>query len=236
MCPRCRQNAPLVYRGVSAYCTACGAPRMPLANTSVNLAGQPSKVGGTVARVFGWLVLAGGWSLAALFGGLLFAFGAELAAAIVGGPIALIASVVAYALLRGGRELKKSGDDTEAATKNQAIFALANARNGVLKAWDVAQMLQVTPKEGDDILTRLAKEHPDHVTVDVDDDGNVLYRFPAIHWGGLPQMAPNAHVRVQAPPPQARVAPGSDGSVRVDAREPLDDDLAEAEPARAKAR
>ncbi|MBX3202402.1 MAG: hypothetical protein KF894_30025 [Labilithrix sp.] len=236
MCPRCRQNAPLVYRGVSAYCTACGAPRMPLANTSVNLAGQPSKVGGTVARVFGWLVLAGGWSLAALFGGLLFAFGAEWAAAIVGGPIALIASVVAYALLRGGRQLKKSGDDTEAATKNQAIFALANARNGVLKAWDVAQMLQVTPKEGDDILTRLAKEHPDHVTVDVDDDGNVLYRFPAIHWGGLPQMAPNAHVRVQAPPPQARVAPGSDGSVRVDAREPLDDDLAEAEPARAKAR
>ncbi|MBX3224730.1 MAG: hypothetical protein KF795_29710 [Labilithrix sp.] len=215
---------------------------MPLANASVNLAGQPSKVGGTVARVFGWLVLAGGFSLAALFAGLILAFGGEWAAAVVGGPIAFITSVVAYALLRGGRQLKKSGDDTEAATKNQAIFALANTRNGVLKAWDVAAMLQVTPKEGDDILTRLAKEHPDHVTVDVDDDGNVLYRFPAIHWGGLPRMAPNApmapnaHVRVQAPPAATRVAGGADAAVRVDARDPLDDELAEAEPTRAKAR
>ena len=226
---------------------------MPLANTSVNLAGQPSKVGGTVARVFGWIVLAGGWSLAAALAGLILLLGGEWAAAVVGGPIALIASVAAYALLRSGRELKKSGDDTEAATKNQAIFALANTRNGVLKAWDVAQMLQVTPKEGDDILTKLAKEHPDHVTVDVDDDGNILYRFPAIHWGGLPQMAPNApmapnavapHVRVQAPPPQARVASSAGDGVageafgadaqRDDAR--LEDELAEAEPVRQKAR
>ena len=51
MCPRCRQNAPIVYRGVNAFCTACGAPRSVLANTSVNLAGQPSKVGGQVTRV-----------------------------------------------------------------------------------------------------------------------------------------------------------------------------------------
>ena len=228
---------------------------MPLANTSVNLAGQPSKVGGTVARVFGWLVLAGGWVLAAALAGLIFLLGGEWAAAVVGGPIALIASLIAYALLRSGRELRKSGDDTEAATKNQAIFALANTRNGVLKAWDVAQMLQVTPKEGDDILTKLAKEHPDHVTVDVDDEGNVLYRFLAVHWGGLSQMAPNApmppnmHVRVeapaphppapQAPAPQPRVAGDAGEALRGDAVDPrgrLEDELAEAEPARQKAR
>ncbi|MDF2695402.1 MAG: hypothetical protein K0S65_3785 [Labilithrix sp.] len=129
---------------------------MPLANTSVTLAGQPSKVGGTVARVLGWIVLAGGWMLAAGLAGLILLLGGEWAAAIAGGPIALITSIVAYALLRSGRELKQSGDDVETATKNQAIFALANTRNGVLKAWDVAQMLQVTPKEGDDILTKLA--------------------------------------------------------------------------------
>lgn len=242
MCPRCHQNAPIVYRGVSAYCTACGAPRMPLANTSVNLAGQPSKVGGTVARVFGWLVLAGGWMLAAALAGLILLLGGEWGAAVVGGPIALVTSLVAYALLRGGRELKKSGDDAEVAMKNQAIFALANTRNGVLRAWDVAQMLQISAKEGDDILTRLAKEHPDYVTVDLDDEGTILYRFPALHWGGLSQVAANAptsndmHVRVQAPPPQARVAAGGDAGAAFggDARE--DDELAEIEPAHRKAR
>jgi hypothetical protein len=203
---------------------------MPLANTSVTLAGQPSKVGGTVARVFGWMVLAGGWVFAAALAGLILMLGGEWAAAVVGGPIALIASLTAYALLRGGRDLKKSGDDTEAATKNQAIFALANTRGGVLRAWDVAQMLHVTPKEGDDILTKLAKEHPDHVTVDVDDEGTILYRFLAVHWGNLSNMAPNA------PSPHVRVAP----PMRVDSSvpsEPLEEELADAgEPAHRKAR
>lgn len=204
---------------------------MPLANTSVTLAGQSSKVGGTVARVFGWIVLAGGWMFAAAFAGVIVLLGGDWAAAIVGGPIALIASVVAYALLRSGRDLKKSGDDAEAATKNQAIFALANTRGGVLRAWDVAQMLHLTPKEGDDILTKLAKEYPEHVTVDVDDEGNILYRFPAIHWGGLPNMAPNA------PPQHVRVAQGADVAPRVATAEPLEDELVDAaEPARRKAR
>ncbi len=212
---------------------------MPLATTSVNLAGRPSKVGGTVARVLGWTVLSVGWLIACLFAGLILMLGGTWAALVVGGPIALISSLVAYALLRSGKELKKAGDDVEQATKNQAIFSLANTRNGILKAWDVAQALQVTPKEADEILTKLAKEHPDHVKVDIDDQGNILYRFPATHWGGLPQMAPNAvppHVRLDVPPPQTRVAPGVDAAVRVDAREPLEEALEDAEGARRKAR
>jgi hypothetical protein len=116
-------------------------------------------------------------------------------------------------------------------------LALANTRNGVVQAWEVAQALQVTPQEADAILTRLAKENPDHVSVDIDDHGNVLYRFPSQHWGGLAQMAPNApppvqngaHVRVHAP---SRVA----SEVRVDARDPLDDDVALEDAARQKAR
>lgn len=145
----------------------------------MNLAGQPSRAGGIVARVAGWMVLAAGWLVAALFAGLIVLLGGDWAALIVGGPIALISSVAAYALLRGGKELKRSGDDTEQATKNQAVFALANTHGGVLHAWDVAQALQIAPSEGDQILTKLAKEQPDHVSVDVDDDGNVLYRFHA---------------------------------------------------------
>lgn len=233
---------------------------MPLASSSVNLAGQPSKVGGTVARVFGWLILAGGWVVGGLLAGLLLLLDAGWTPALViGGPIALVASIVAWALLRSGKQLQKSGDDAEVATKNQAIFALANTRGGVLTAWDVAQMLQVTPKEGDDILTKLAKEHPDYVTVDVDDNGTILYRVIAAAWRNIPgvssgapgmpppttgpatpyggSMAPNApagQVRVGAPPPRSRVDDA--GAVRVDPRDPIDDELETAEPLRQKAR
>jgi hypothetical protein len=187
----------------------------------VTLAGQPAKVGGTVTRVLGWIVLAVGLAFAAALAALILLLGGGWASAVAAGPMALIASVVAWALLRSGKSLQRSGDDAEAAAKNQAIFALANTRGGVLRAWDVAQMLELTPKEGDDILTKLAKERPDHVTVDLDDEGNVLYRFPAIHWGG-----PTA--------PNVRVAPGADASVRVDAREPLEEEIVGGEERRAR--
>ena len=60
MCPHCGQAAPLVYRGVLAYCSACGQLRGPLTGGSVNHAGSLSKAGGTVAKVFGWLARVGG--------------------------------------------------------------------------------------------------------------------------------------------------------------------------------
>lgn len=233
---------------------------MPLANTSVNMAGQTSKVGGTVARVFGWIALAVGVAIALFIGGIMAMLGASAAAlAVVNVPILLVTAVVAYALLRSGKELKKSGDDTEQATKNQAIFALANTRGGTLRAWDVAQALQVTPKEGDDILTKLAKEHPDHVAIDVDDEGNINYRFKAVDWqvrqakAVAPTMAPNAvspNTRLRAPPmqpaaqqPPTRVAKQPEpapAAVRVDARDALEEEFAameaEAEQAAQKAR
>lgn len=219
MCPRCHQNAPLVYRGVNAFCTACGGPRLPLTNASLNMAGQPSKVGGTVARVFGWMVLAAGWLVGlAIFGLFAAAFGTSSWGLGIGGTIALVASLAAWGLLRGGKELQKSGDDAELAAQHQAIYALANTRHGVLKAWDVAQALHVSPEAGDAILTGLAKTRPEHVMVDIDDDGNVLYRFH--HAGGQARIAPNAvapHVRVGAP-------------VRVDAREPVYAEAPEGDP------
>jgi hypothetical protein len=106
MCPRCGKNAPIVYRGVAAYCTACGAPRIPLASSSVTLAGQPSKVGGTVARVLGWIVLVAGLSIAlmlALLGLLVFT---PATAAILGVPTALASIAFAVMLLKGGRGLQ----------------------------------------------------------------------------------------------------------------------------------
>jgi hypothetical protein len=178
---------------------------MPLAASSVNLAGQPSKVGGIVARVLGWIVLAGGWVLAGILA-LVATWISQPGAAlpwIVATPVAVIASLVAFGLLKSGRQLKDSGALEEMTTKNQAIFALANTKGGVLTAWDLAQSIATTPQDADDILTKLAKEYPDHVAVDIDDAGTVLYRFPSVHWQKM---------RVASPPP----------NVRVDAREPLE--------------
>lgn len=191
---------------------------MPLANASVTHAGQPSKVGGTVARVFGWLVLAGGWLIAALFAGLIMLLGGQGGAAIAFALIGGVSSLIAYALLRSGRELKAAGEGAEETTRNQAVFALAGARGGVLRAWDVAQMLHMDPKEADDVLTKLAKTQPEQVSVDIDDEGTLLYRFVAHQW--------------RAPMPQVRVGASAD----VMQGEPLEEEFAEPAPAGRKAR
>lgn len=200
---------------------------MPLAASSVNLAGQPSKVGGTVARVFGWLVLAFGWLAALIIGGIIFTVAPEgFAHWVVGAPIAIIASLIAYGLLKSGKQLEASGILAEMTTKNRAIFALANARGGVLTAPDLAQSIATTVQDADDTLTKLAKEYPDHVTVDIDDQGTVLYRFPTVHW-----QAQKQKMRVEAPPPAVRV------DAQEPAREPLEEELeAPVAPARRHAR
>src|SRR5690242_5493841 len=101
MCPRCRQSAPILYRRVMAYCTACGAPRPPLTGTSLNLAGQPSKIGGAVASVVGWIVLAGGLSLALMITLIAQAlFPAGFAGYALGIPIAALSLVVGILLVR----------------------------------------------------------------------------------------------------------------------------------------
>src|SRR5687768_10326671 len=100
---------------------------MPLANSSVNLAGQPSKVGGTVARVFGSMVSLG---TAAMCNAI--SLEASVMPYVIGIPMALVTFVMSYFLLKGGRQLEKSGADTQKATRNQAVFALANTRGGMV--------------------------------------------------------------------------------------------------------
>src|SRR5512143_1753677 len=89
-CPNCRRNAPIVYRGVMAYCTACGAPRLPLTTKATNLAGKTSILGGTLARVLGWIVLGSGLVVGLGLLGLLQAiFPGGFAGWLVGLPIIL---------------------------------------------------------------------------------------------------------------------------------------------------
>src|SRR5438105_1312973 len=153
MCPNCKQNAPIVYRGTLAYCTACGAPRPPFSAKSVNLAGQPSKIGGSVATFVGWLILGGGLLLAlciGLFFQLRFPAGAVGYA--FGIPIALVSLVVGLLALFGGKKLSTSGMDAERAAKFDAIWAMALSRGGVVTALDVGRSLNMPVEGADQIL------------------------------------------------------------------------------------
>jgi hypothetical protein len=199
MCPHCRQDAPLVYRGVASYCAACGRPRMPLSGTALQMAGQPSKVGGSVARVVGWIILAVGLLVALLLGAL---FQAILPAGIfgylLGGVIGTISVAIGLMFVYGGKSLHASGTQKERSTRQQALFALAQNRGGMLTAVDVAQALSVTPVEADTFMTQLAKEDPDRVRLEVDENGSIFYLFP--HHAGAGLRVGPGPVRVGAPP------------------------------------
>jgi hypothetical protein len=149
--------------------------RPPLSGPSVNLAGKPSRVGGAVASMVGWLVLLLGGSLA-LGVALLFA---ALEAAMVGvalaAPIAIVALVVGIVLVRRGSALRRSGAIAERETREQALLAVA-AHRGEVTAGEAARALGIGIAEADAMLTELAKREPERVAVDVDDQGIVRYR------------------------------------------------------------
>ncbi len=159
------------------YCTACGKPRVPFTNPSVTLAGQPSTVGGLVASILGWLVLGGGLMLALAVALLLQAiFPGGFAGWGLGALIAIATITVGVLLLVGGKTLKRSGAHTARSVRDQAIFALAANRHGLLTAQDVAMALAVSAEEADALLTDITKTNED-VTLEVDDDGKLTYRF-----------------------------------------------------------
>lgn len=184
-----------MYRGVVPYCTACGALRAPLSSPSVNLAGAPSRVGGTAASVLGWLVLLFGGSVALGIGGLLLALLTTGVALAVSLPILVVVLVLGVALLRGGRSLNRSGEKAERATRTQALLAMA-AHRGQVRAVDAARALGLGVAEADAMLTELAKREPERVAVDVDDDGVVWYRVAASPGEAIPRMRVSPDVRV----------------------------------------
>lgn len=179
MCPHCGRDAPIVYRGIVAYCTACGGVRLPLSGRSVNLAGRPSKVGGAVASLAGSLVLGFGLICALLIGGLLSLLGApSVALWIVCSPIAVAALVLGALLLRSGSRLRRTGSDVERATLQHALLSLVQQR-GAISAAEGARALGVGLTAADEVLTALAKREPELVVLEIDDQGTVYYRAAA---------------------------------------------------------
>jgi hypothetical protein len=197
-------------RGVSTVCVACGRPRSPLTAVPVNVAGQPSKVGGALASVAAWIVLAGGVALSAVIAGVLqFALppGAYLGW-ILGGATLFLTLAVAIPLLLGGGALRRAGERRQREAVEHAVRALATRNGGIVTAADVGQAIGLTEAQADAVLTDLAKQGGD-VRLEVDDDGQLFY---TVGRGGLPPR----RVRVGAGP---RVAgePLADAEAEADA-------------------
>jgi hypothetical protein len=183
-CPQCKSNAPIVYRGVLAYCTACNAPRVPLTQKSTNLAGKTSIIGGALTRVAGWIILSGGTAIGLGLLGLLQAiFPAGFAGWAVGIPIIMMSVTIGALLLRGGRSLESSGVAAQRDTHAAAIFSLAEQRGVLVTAEQVGQAIGVSTAAADELLTALAKAQPDHVTLEIDESpsssGGIFYRVSA---------------------------------------------------------
>lgn len=215
LCPNCKQDAPIIYRGLNAFCTACGQPRSVLSTNSVTMAGQPAKVGGAVVKTLAYIVLACGTAFSLLAGMLasLLSSSAGLTVGLVFGALTLLVSMP---MMFGGKKLSQTGADEQATRRAQAVFALAANRGGVLRPADVAGSLQITLQQADDLLTTLAKTRGDEIDVDVTDHGEVVYKFPRLFVVGASQWTgATSKVRVEAPSRAegARVAAATPGPV-----------------------
>jgi hypothetical protein len=179
-CPRCHRDAPVIQRGLMSYCTVCGAERLPLTTKAVNLSGEPSRIGGCLAKTVGSLVLAVGLSLALFMGLLLiWLFPASIAAYVASVPLAVLTLIVGALLLFGGKKLDESGQQARRTTQEQALRAVAAANGGWVSARRAAHALSTTVDEADSLLTEMAKRRPDDVAVELTDEGEIKYRFSA---------------------------------------------------------
>ena len=202
LCPHCHQNAPVVYKGVFAFCSACDKPRAPFSAKSLNFAGQPSKVGGRVARLVGILLLIFGLALAAAF--MLFfqlLVPTQNIGYAIGFPIALISIVVSSVLLLGSRRLRRLGTDVERQTRLETLYALAVNRGGTLTAVDAGRALHTDAAQADALLNELAKTQPEHVSLELDEAGQSFYLF--------------THAGTRPHPFGAKYRVGREGRVRV---------------------
>lgn len=179
---------------------------------SVSYAGKPSRVGGTVAGVIGWIVLAFGMS-AALGLGLLFGSLVSVGVGLAFGlPIGIFTAVMATVLLLSGRKLRRSGDDKQREMRRQAVFALAANRGGIVTANDAARALGVPPAEADAFLTELAKTTSEEVTLEIDDKGGIYYAFP--------RLLPMGRQRIEEPRVRVDGAPGASAGEEPEYEEP----------------
>lgn len=200
LCPRCGQRAPIVLRALEARCAACGAPRPLLASKSLTLTGQPSRVGGVLASISGAFVLVVGLCLALFLGLLLQSiWPGALVGWAFGVPIAAFSVLVGLVLLLGGRRLKRRGVLARREVQRDAVRALAAHSGGTVTSEQVALALSLSEPESDAVLTELAKDPAEDVSLDVDDDGRIHYLFgvPERRWRVLEETAAQSDVALE---------------------------------------
>jgi hypothetical protein len=189
-CPQCHQNAPIVLRGVDAFCTVCNAARTPFAANILNVAGKPARIGGYAARVFGWGALIVGLFLALTLGLVVQAVAALFVATTwigwaVGVPIALLSVIVALFGIIGGKKLGQSGEGSLRKAQHETIHGLARHQRGIVRPAEAARALGIDEAAADTLLATLAKDPRENVAIDLDPEGKVFYLFgsaEAIRW------------------------------------------------------
>ncbi len=155
----------------------CGGSRIPFSTTSLNLAGQPARIGSLAAKTAGCVVAVIG-SAAALGLGFLFqTLLAGYAGLAIGLPIAIITMAVATSLFVGGGWLRRAGERRARAAKMDTIRALVAHQKGDITAADAARALRLSTDEADALLTEMAKDESQNVSLDLDDDGIIHYLF-----------------------------------------------------------
>ena len=178
LCPHCRTVAPVVQRGIETRCSACGRARLPLSSTTVNAAGRPAQVGGSVARVLGWVALVGGALAALTVGAILQAiFPLGIAGFVVGGAIFFVAALIVVLALTGGRKLHTHGVTAERQARERAVTALARRQQGLVTAAEAALAMNCSPEVADEVLTSMAKRPDMGVSLEIEEDGKLVYQF-----------------------------------------------------------
>jgi hypothetical protein len=212
LCPNCKQDAPIIYRGLNAYCTACGQPRSVLSSPSVTMAGQPAKVGGVVVKTLSYVVLAVGTGFSLLMG-LLFSLVSSGTGLTAGLVFAALTLAISLPMMFGGKKLEQTGADEQNAKRSQAVFALAANRGGILRPADVAGSLQIPMQAADELLTHLAKTRGDEIDVDVTEHGEVVYKFPRLLVVGPSQWTGSGQDKVRVEAPRRAAAPPAPSGV-----------------------
>ena len=184
--------------------------------------------------MFGWLILGSGGLFSALVFALLAAFFPGSAVAwVVTAPMLLITIAFTFLFVQSGKALGKSGEKKEETVRRKALDAIASQRNGIVSADDVAGMLRMDVATTDRWLTDLAKRDPDHVELEVDDNGKITYRFLAYapdKWRMPVDAFAKTQVQNAMPAPQtAHTAPGA--HARVAPLNVVDAEIVEDEPA-----
>ena len=185
-----------------AYCAACNQPRTPFSAKALHITGRPSKLGGSASKLLGYGVLMAGLGTAATLM-LLFVLLAPTSVMgyAVGVPLAVLSLLVGLALVYAGRRLHRAGSGAEREAREQALYALATNRGGLLTALDAARALNLNVADVEAILNDLATRDSEHVSLEIDDEGAMFYSFsrPGERRdtvGKRYRVEPEGHVRV----------------------------------------